>query len=51
MWLSTGDPTRVFNGSDYVNHPDHRAAAEAAVYAPSLRRHASDLYDLLDERL
>jgi LmbE family N-acetylglucosaminyl deacetylase len=29
----TGDPTRVFHGPDYVNHPDHRAAAEAAVYA------------------
>jgi LmbE family N-acetylglucosaminyl deacetylase len=29
----TSDPTRVFYGSDYVNHPDHRAAAEAAVYA------------------
>jgi LmbE family N-acetylglucosaminyl deacetylase len=29
----TGDPTRIFFGSDYINHPDHRAAAEAAVYA------------------
>ena len=29
----TGDPTRVFFDSDYTNHPDHRAAAEAAVYA------------------
>ena len=29
----TGDPTRVFYESDYINHPDHRAAAEAAVYA------------------
>lgn len=29
----TGDPTRVLYGSDYINHPDHRAAAEAAVYA------------------
>jgi LmbE family N-acetylglucosaminyl deacetylase len=29
----TGDPTRIFYGSDYINHPDHRAAAEAAVYA------------------
>ncbi len=26
----TGDPTRRFYGSDYVNHPDHRAAASAA---------------------
>ncbi len=29
----TGDPTRVFYGSEYTNHPDHRAAAEAAIYA------------------
>ena len=29
----TGDPSRVFLGSDYIYHPDHRAAAEAAVYA------------------
>ncbi len=26
----TGDPTRRFYGSDYINHPDHRAAADAA---------------------
>jgi len=26
----TGDPTRWFYGSDYMNHPDHRAAATAA---------------------
>ncbi len=26
----TGDPTHRFYGSDYVNHPDHRAAASAA---------------------
>ena len=29
----TGDPTAVFYGNDYINHPDHRAAAEAAMYA------------------
>lgn len=29
----TGDPTAWFYGSDYINHPDHRAAAEAAAYA------------------
>jgi LmbE family N-acetylglucosaminyl deacetylase len=28
-----GDPTAWFYGNEYVNHPDHRAAAEAAVYA------------------
>jgi LmbE family N-acetylglucosaminyl deacetylase len=29
----TGDPTAVFYGTGYINHPDHRAAAEAAIYA------------------
>jgi len=27
------DPTMVFAGNSYINHPDHRAAAEAALYA------------------
>jgi LmbE family N-acetylglucosaminyl deacetylase len=27
------DPTTVFAGGSYVNHPDHRAAGEAAIYA------------------
>jgi len=29
----TADPTAWFYGNDYINHPDHRAAAEAALYA------------------
>ncbi|TLN19053.1 PIG-L family deacetylase, partial [bacterium] len=29
----TGDPTIVWSGSDYINHPDHRAAAQAALDA------------------
>jgi LmbE family N-acetylglucosaminyl deacetylase len=29
----TGDPTRMFSGVRYINHPDHRAAAQAAVDA------------------
>jgi len=29
----TGDPSAVFYGDDYINHPDHRAAAEASIYA------------------
>lgn len=29
----TGDPTAWFYGNGYINHPDHRAAAEAAIYA------------------
>ncbi len=28
-----GDPQGVFYGNGYVNHPDHRAAAQAALYA------------------
>ncbi|MGF1504219.1 MAG: PIG-L deacetylase family protein, partial [Anaerolineae bacterium] len=27
------DPTTVFRGDGYINHPDHRAAGEAAIYA------------------
>ena len=26
-----GDPTIVWSGDDYINHPDHRAAAQAAL--------------------
>jgi LmbE family N-acetylglucosaminyl deacetylase len=29
----TGNLEAAFYGSDYINHPDHRAAAEAATYA------------------
>ncbi len=29
----SGDPTRHFQRNVYINHPDHRAAAEAALYA------------------
>lgn len=29
----TGDPTVVFAGENYINHPDHRAAATAALDA------------------
>lgn len=29
----TGDPTVVWAGADYINHPDHRAAATAALDA------------------
>jgi LmbE family N-acetylglucosaminyl deacetylase len=31
--IVTGDPTVVFAGADYINHPDHRAAALAALEA------------------
>lgn len=29
----TGDPTALFFGDEYINHPDHRAAAQAALDA------------------
>ncbi len=29
----SGDPSAWFYGNGYINHPDHRAAAEAATYA------------------
>jgi len=46
----TGDPTRLFHGMDYVNHPDHRAAAEAAVYATFPSAGTRLIFtDLLDE--
>ena len=46
----TGDPTRLFHGSGYVNHPDHRAAAEAAVYATFPSAGTRLIFtDLLDE--
>lgn len=28
-----GDPTRIISRNVYINHPDHRAAAEAGIYA------------------
>ena len=29
----TGDPTALFYGDEYINHPDHRAASQAAIDA------------------
>ncbi|MER3467469.1 MAG: PIG-L family deacetylase, partial [Thermoflexus sp.] len=31
--LVCGDPSVYFYGEDYINHPDHRAAAQAALEA------------------
>jgi len=31
--VMTGDPTAVFGFEDYINHPDHRAASQAAIDA------------------
>jgi len=48
----TGDPTGVFYGNGYINHPDHRAAAEAALYAVFPSAGSRPIFmDLLDEGL
>ena len=31
--IVTGDPTQLWSGGDYINHPDHRAASLAALDA------------------
>lgn len=46
----TGDPSGWFYGNEYVNHPDHRAAAEAATYAVFPSAGTRMIFpDLLDE--
>ena len=47
------DPTMVFTpGNDYINHPDHRAAAEAAIYATFPSSETRPIFrELLDEGL
>jgi LmbE family N-acetylglucosaminyl deacetylase len=48
----TGDPSAWFYGNGYVNHPDHRAAAEAAVYAAFPSAGTRMIFtELLDEGL
>jgi LmbE family N-acetylglucosaminyl deacetylase len=48
----TGDPTGWFYGNEYINHPDHRAAAEAAAYAVFPSAGTRMIFpDLLDEGL
>ncbi len=47
-----GDPSAVFYGNRYINHPDHRAAAEAALYAVFPSAGSRPIFmDLLDEGL
>ncbi len=47
-----GDATGWFYGSEYINHPDHRAAAEAATYAVFPSAGTRLIFpDLLDEGL
>lgn len=46
----TGDPTIVWAGDDYINHPDHRAAATAALDATFPAAGQPNLFeDLADE--
>jgi LmbE family N-acetylglucosaminyl deacetylase len=48
----TGDPQGVFYGNGYINHPDHRAAAQAALYATFPSSETRLIFiDLLDEGL
>ncbi len=47
-----GDPGSWYYGSEYINHPDHRAAAEAATYAVFPSAGTRMIFaDLLDEGL
>ncbi len=44
------DPTTFFTRGEYVNHPDHRAAGEAAIYATFPSSPSRPIFpDLLDE--
>jgi LmbE family N-acetylglucosaminyl deacetylase len=45
----TGDPTVVFAGPDYINHPDHRAAALAALEAAFPAAGQPNLFEELAE--
>lgn len=48
----TGDPTIVWAGADYINHPDHRAAAQAALDATFPAAGQPNLFeDLAEEGL
>jgi LmbE family N-acetylglucosaminyl deacetylase len=47
--IITGDPTIVWSGDDYINHPDHRAAAMAALDATFPAAGQPNLYDELEQ--
>jgi len=50
--IIAGDPTIVWAGADYINHPDHRAAATAALDATFPAAGQPNLFeDLEDEGL
>jgi len=44
-----GDPTVLWAGNDYINHPDHRAAAQAAIDAVFPASGQPNLYEELEE--
>jgi len=45
-----GDPTSIWAGSDYINHPDHRAAAMAALEAAFPAAGQPNLFEDLAEQ-
>jgi len=45
----TGDPTIVWRGEHYINHPDHRAAATAALDATFPAAGQPNLFEELEE--
>jgi LmbE family N-acetylglucosaminyl deacetylase len=44
-----GDPTVVWAGTDYINHPDHRAAAQAALDATFPAAGMPNLFEELEQ--
>jgi LmbE family N-acetylglucosaminyl deacetylase len=44
-----GDPTIIWSGADYINHPDHRAAAQAAIDAAFPAAGQPNLFEELAE--
>jgi LmbE family N-acetylglucosaminyl deacetylase len=45
----SGDPTIVWAGNDYINHPDHRAAALAAIDATFPAAGQPNLFEELEQ--
>jgi len=45
----TGDPTTLWAGDDYINHPDHRAAALAAIDATFPAAGQPNLFEELEQ--
>lgn len=48
--VMTGDPTFLWAGGDYINHPDHRAAALAAIDATFPAAGQPNLFEELEEQ-